>query len=329
MQGWNNQTKPKKKFLEHKKRAKLEKDYYNQNVELVREQKNNTVAHYSFDWAQNVSVPHFSQQPSWVYFSSLPKVHLFGIQNEANGEQINYVLDESELLNKGINGTLSLVFNGIKQFDKGEKHLKLTCDNAVGQNKNNTTLWFLLYLVIAGYYGTVELDTMIAGHTKFSPDRSFGMIKKLYRRSTIFSKESFVKVVEESSPAGLNKVQCYEEGKGFQYLDFKVLEKYFNKLPRIGKHHHFFFESSNLGVVKVKEFVDSEWEEFDLLKDNGREREEVIEEIRNLVFTILPPKSLSLERQIYLYEKIRPLLPENYQNVVCPEPTINSKDLLQ
>src|SRR5437764_845369 len=107
---------------------------------------------------------------------------------------------------------------------------------------------------------------MIAGHTKFSPDRNFGMIKKRYRKSTIFSKEEFVRVVEESSPAGLNKVQCYEEGRGFQYLDFKVLEKYFVKLPNIGKYHHFLFERSDLGVVKVKE----------LLKDDGREREEVI-----------------------------------------------------
>ena len=75
-----------------------------------------------------------------MYFLTARKVHLFGVQNEANREQTNYVLDESELLNKGINGTLSLVFNGIKQFNKGEKHLKLTCDNAVGQNKNNVTL---------------------------------------------------------------------------------------------------------------------------------------------------------------------------------------------
>src|SRR5262249_51730142 len=51
-----------------------------------------------------------------------------------------YVLDENELLEKGPNGTLSLVFDGIKQLNKGEKHLKVTCDNAGGQNKNNATI---------------------------------------------------------------------------------------------------------------------------------------------------------------------------------------------
>jgi hypothetical protein len=97
---------------------------------------------------------------------------------------------------------------------------------------------------------------MIAGHTKFKVDGNFGMIKKRYRKSTIYSKEEFVEVVEKSS--FLNKVQCYENGKGFQYYDFKVLEKYFEKLFRIGRYHHFLFEKSNLGVVKVKEFVNSE-----------------------------------------------------------------------
>jgi len=262
-----------------------------------------------------VSVPHFSQQPSQMYFLTARKVHLFGIQNEAIREQTNYVLDESELLNKGPNGTLSPVFDAIKKFNKGKKHLKLTCDNAVGQNKNNTVLWFCLYLVIYSYYETVELHFMIPGHTKFSPDRNFGMIKKLYRRSIIFSKEQFVEIVKKSSPAGFNKVQCYEDGKGFQYYDFKVLGEYFEKLLNITRYHHFHFSADRLGVVRVKEFVESEWEEFDLLKTDSKEREEVIEEIRNLIFTILPPKPLSLERQEYLYRNIYPLLPKEYRDI--------------
>ena len=36
--------------------------------------------------------------------------------------------------------TLSMVFDGIKKLNKGEKYLKITCDNAGGQNKNNVTI---------------------------------------------------------------------------------------------------------------------------------------------------------------------------------------------
>ena len=89
-------------------------------------------------------------------------MHLFGIQDEAVREQINYVLDENAIIGKGPNtngiGTLSLVFDGIKRLNKSEKHLKITCDNAGGQNKNNATIWFYLYLVICGYYESIELN---------------------------------------------------------------------------------------------------------------------------------------------------------------------------
>ena len=80
-------------------------------------------------------MPHSDQQVSKIYYLSPCKVHLFGIQDEAVREQINYVL-----IGKGPNGTLSMIFDGIKKLNKGEKHLKITCDNAGGQNKNNVTI---------------------------------------------------------------------------------------------------------------------------------------------------------------------------------------------
>jgi len=58
-------------------------------------------------------------------------VHLFGIQDEAVREQINYVLDEGEIIGKGLNGTLSMVFDGIKRLNKGEKHLKITREDRI------------------------------------------------------------------------------------------------------------------------------------------------------------------------------------------------------
>jgi len=99
---------------------------------------------------------------------------------------------------------------------------------------------------------------MLARHSKSQVDSGFGMIKRRYKKSTVLSKEQFVEVVKKSSPAGLNKAQCYEDGKGFEYYEIREsLEPYFIKLPKIGKYHHFLVESSNLGVVKIKEFADS------------------------------------------------------------------------
>src|SRR2546423_7622494 len=93
-----------------------------------------TIEHKMFN------ILHSDQQVNKIYYFSLRKVHLFGIQDKTVHEQINYILDENEIIGKGPNGILSIVFDRIKRLNKGEKHLKITCDNAGGQNKNNATI---------------------------------------------------------------------------------------------------------------------------------------------------------------------------------------------
>jgi len=266
-------------------------------------------------------VPHSDQQIGKVYYLSARKVHLFGIQDEAVREQINYVLDENELLGKGPNGTLSLVFDGIKQLNKGEKHLKVTCDNAGGQNKNNTTLWFYLYLVIAGYYESIELNFMVPGHTKFKCDGSFGLIKRLYRNTTVDCVDHVVEVVKRSSIAGLNKPRRYNGNEGFQYYDIlSSLAAYFKKLPGMQKFQHFLFTSANPGVVKVQEVTNGPFQEFKLLKTSKLEASKVMEKIKALSFPVLTPPPMKHERQEYLYNYIRPFVRDEFKDITCPRP---------
>ena len=97
-------------------------------------------AHYIYNQAQSVDVPHSEQQVNKIYYLSPCKVHLLGIQDEAVCEQINYVLDEGEIIGKGPN--TNSTFNGIKRLNKDGKCLKITCNNAGGQNKNNATIRF-------------------------------------------------------------------------------------------------------------------------------------------------------------------------------------------
>ncbi|CAG8622102.1 6135_t:CDS:2, partial [Ambispora leptoticha] len=221
---------------------------------------------------------------SKLYYLSARKVHLFGVQDEAVREQINYVLDENELLGKGPNGTLSLVFDGIKQLNRGEKHLKVTCDNAGGQNKNNATIWFYLYLVIVGYYESIELNFMIPGHTKFKCDGSFGLIKRLYRKTTVDCVDHVVEVVKRSSIAGLNKARRYNGDE-------------------------------------AQEVADGPFQEFKLLKISKSEASRVIEKIKALSFPVLEPPPMKYERQEYFYQHIRPFVKDLFKDVTCPKPS--------
>jgi hypothetical protein len=260
-----------------------------------------------------------------VYYLSARKVHLFGIQDEAVREQINYVLDENELLGKGPNGTLSLVFDGIKQLNKGEKHLKVTCDNAGGQNKNNTTIWFYLYLIITGYYESIELNFMVPGHTKFKCDGSFGLIKRLYRKTTVDCVDHVVEVVKKSSVARLNKARRYNDRADFQYFDIiSSLETYFKKLPGLQKFQHFHFTRANPGVIKAQEFANGPSEEFRLLKIGKSNASKIIEKIKALSFPVLVPPPMKYERQEYLYNYIRPFVRDEFKDITCPKPPVRS-----
>ena len=159
---------------------------------------------------------------------------------------------------------------------------------------------------------------MIPGHTKFKCDGSFGLIKKLYRKTSVDCMDHVVEVVKRSSPAGLNKAQCYEGGKGFQYLDIKsILGIYFKKLNGLQRYQHFLFEASNLGMVKAQEIANGSFTEFNLLKTK---KSDIFEEIKALSILVLTPPPLDHKRQEYLYHNIRPFVRDEFKDITCPQP---------
>ena len=62
-----------------------------------------------------------------------------------------------------------------------------------------------MYLVICGYYESIELNFMILGHIKFKCNSSFGLIKKLYYKTTVNYVDRIINVIKKSSIARLNK----------------------------------------------------------------------------------------------------------------------------
>ena len=124
---------------------------------------------------------------------------------------------------------------------------------------------------------------MVPGHTKFKCDGSFGLIKKLYRKTTVDCVDHIVEFVKKSSTAGLNKAQCYENGKGFQYLDLNsVLGIFFKKLIGLQKYQHFVFEAVKPGVVKAQLVANGAFTEFNLLKTRKTTVSETTREIKSL-----------------------------------------------
>ena len=207
-------NKIKNQYELHIKAANLEREHYNKTI---NESKNNkSIAHICYDWAQNVSVPYSPQQVGTIYFKNTFSVHLFGVCKTEGGQnyQLNFLIAEDEFPKgtaKGANTTLNMVYSALQKFARiGKKHLRITCDNCSGQNKNNLSLWFWIWLVMLGWYKDIIINFMISGHMKFICDSFFGHIKKVYRDTRINTINDIERVVNCSSKG--NEAICYKNG---------------------------------------------------------------------------------------------------------------------
>lgn len=267
--------------------------------------------HYSWDFAQQLHYPYEDHQVGPIYFKTPRVAQLFGVCCEVLPRQVNYLIDEADFPGKGADTVISMLHHFFECYGFGERQLLLTADNCTGQNKNNAIVQYLLYRTIVGLHDKIDLSFMLVGHTKFSPDAYFGLLKKKYRRSRAYTYRQLVDIINTSTVKECNVCHPYRNDDGnasFRYYAWtKWLKKYFRKLPGISTFHHFSMDSNNPGTVIVKRYVDSKQETFELLKktadysvlsDNSILPKEVTQE------------GLSPERQWYLYDKIREHIPD-------------------
>jgi len=173
-------------YNEHKEQASQARKAYSDHRLKTAKEDGSIVL--SFDFAENILVPYLTTQPSSFYFISRRKIDLFGICDENSGIQTNYVIDECQRINKGPNMVISMLNHYILTKVPTGKKIILYADNCPGQNKNQTLVAYCCYLTkILKRHTDIEINFMVVGHTKFSPDRHFGTIKSLLRKKGCFS----------------------------------------------------------------------------------------------------------------------------------------------
>lgn len=341
----DEKSKVYRKALEHIEYAKKERIYYNacsklaeehylklglQNMPTKSKQPNsrNIMQHYSWDFAQQLHYPYEDQQVGPIYFKTPRKAQLFGICCEGIPRQTNYLIDEADFPEKDANTVISILDHFFTHHGLGEKYVCLTADNCVGQNKNNAVLHYLIYRVLAGLHDSIELSFMVVGHTKFAPDGYFGLIRRRYRRSNIYTYDDLVQTVLNSSERGHNTCQASRNhgapanSQELIYRDWSSwLLKFFKKLPNITSYRHFKIIKNKPGILYLKKVIDGDETEIQLLKRGvpfGKNKS-----FRLPAKTV--PKGLTLERQWYLYEQIRMHIPDEQDKAAtCPKP-IKSK----
>ena len=230
-----------------------------------------TVYHYSFDFAQQVHLPHDPMQPGPLYFLCPRKVGIFGICCENIPQQVNFLIDESHCASKGSNAVISYLHFFFERYGLGEQEVDLHCDNCSGQNKNNYVLAYLMWRVISGLHTQIRLHFLIAGHTKFSPDWCFGLLKQRFRRTAVSSLDELSDCVRSStSSSQVNIPQIVGPENGHPTVPIynwqQHLSPIFRPLPAIKSHHHFTISSHHPGTVIYKEFWRSEEKQHTMLK---------------------------------------------------------------
>ena len=95
--------------------------------------------HYTFDFAQNVCIPHHARQMGLLYFLTPRKVQVFVFRNGSVPQQLNYLIDEDQIIGQdgkqthGPNVVISMADNGLTRCSFGEPTFKLHADNCGGE----------------------------------------------------------------------------------------------------------------------------------------------------------------------------------------------------
>ena len=273
--------------------------------------------HFSFDFAQQIHFPNSPQQVGPLYFLTPRKCQLFSVCCEAKSEQVNYLINENDNPGKGANCVVSLVHHYSEMHTSHNQEICLHADNAVGQNKNNTMMQYLCWRIITGKSLKITLSFMMAGHMKFAPDRFFGLQKKSYRRTSVSSMKDIEGMVCNSTVSGKNIRLITLDFGGKRnvvwYNWSEFLSKHFSMIPGISQYHQFRFDSHSPGVVFVK--VHSKAQEAAVTIGRGSCGGS------SGMPQVVIPTGMTVDWQIYLYEKIRPFCSSDAADLTCPMPS--------
>lgn len=220
----------------------------NQSKEIVKKLLSDYEAHYSFDFSQSLWLPQMADTPGKFYFLSLRSINLFGIVDDGGTgtpSQINMLYDQTTA-GKGSSEVVSMLYRflfSLRHRSFASRQVYFHADNCVGQNKNSAVIQFFLWCIANDIFDHIELKFMIKGHTKFSPDGGFGLIKKHYRRANVYTIEQVADAIKNSTRNTERNDAVILEEKDFGNWK-SSLQKFFSPLKGISNFAKFIFDKS-------------------------------------------------------------------------------------
>ena len=175
-----------------------------------------------------------------------------------------------------------------------------------------------MWRVLTGRHNTITISFMLAGHTKFAPDWSFGIIKQRFRRTKVSCLDELAEVVNSSFEHNFAQLAGHEGGTEvipfYEWTSF--LKGHFRKIPAIKSQQHFTVTKDKPDYLYLKEHGDSQEVEFKFRRNKWNPSADQLP-------PITPPPGLSADRQWYLYDSIRQFCTPETRDKVCPLPQVD------
>jgi hypothetical protein len=229
----------------HKAEASLEREAYNERMSGTR-------AHFVFDFAEKILLPHLTKQPGAMFFAKRLKYDVFGVYECSQSSQSIFGLAEGHWPDRKTANEVLSMLHAVLQADHnlGLRDLSFTADNCGGQNKNRWILQYMCWRILSGLSDHIELHFMIAGHTKCVCDQRFGSIKSKLKITDVWTPTEM-----SSCIASATKDIKIIEAPSVRWQNWKtLLNDIFDQkeVTRITSFQSFQFSRSYLGQLQCR-----------------------------------------------------------------------------
>ncbi len=201
--------------------------------------------HFVVDFGQNMEMPCFGgNQPGDIYYFTPLSVYNLGAVNCAHvheGEtdaknQMHCRVHHEGIASKEATNVTSLILKTLTDaninYETGKGgDLNIVFDNYSGQNKNNTGLRLIPYLVKLGYFKAVNFIFLVVGHTKNSTDMLFNVLKLIYRDKDSHLMEELFENLHHSKRVTVCSLSYHDD----------FLKKFYSNITRKIKPNHIFY----------------------------------------------------------------------------------------
>ena len=117
-----------------------ERDVYNDCIRKSKEANEgpDRYVHFTFDFSQNVSLPHYSRRIGPLYFLTLRKVQIFGVRVDSIPRQLNFLIDEDQSIGMdgktthGPDAVLSMLDWALQNYESDADTCSIHADNCPG-----------------------------------------------------------------------------------------------------------------------------------------------------------------------------------------------------